>query len=331
LRREVKNVSFKKFSVCFVALIVLSVFAVSQVSSVSSASLSANVDYSTGVAVLSIMGSSWAPNTPVMIFWDTQDSAHQMAQCTPMGGSFSVTVAIPDTPLGLHHIIGVQGANTVTIPFTLCVVSPADDRILNSVIQANNGINTANNGINTANNGINTANTNIMSAINAINNGFVNVNNQITNVQNQLSSVQGKIDNSKATQILAYYEGNYAQDNAGGSGGPYLMAPGTNITADQPVLFTVAYSFWAWDPGQFSTTAGLFQVFTKNISPNAQHGVWEDECNPVNWYGGQTMGSVTFGSKFMVMYLGALNNADLRLYWTITVQGTPGTKVTQNS
>jgi len=311
---------FKRFSLCFIAIIILSAFAFSRVTAGTNATLSATVDYSSGVGVISISGSWWASTPVVNVYWDVQDANHQIAQCTPMGGTIMATVSIPDTPLGLHHVIGVQGTTTVTIPFTLTAVSPADDRLLNQVIQANNGISTANNGINQANSEINQVN----NGINQANTGISQANSAITALQNQVNSlvsiVQGMQNSvqaiSQSDQVLLT---RVTWCNSGDAEGTYQVL---DISASKTVKFCVCYqAIWSVydDYVELSVISGSASIYVHESDASVTTyktneyfaGLAGDRLVIKGW-------NSNFGGGISTVMVG------------VVVEGPPGTTVTVN-
>ena len=108
---------------------------------------------------LNVVGRSWGLGIPVGLYIDSQDNVHQVANVMPAGlgslrgtpsamswmlwciGSFQVTIPLNGISVGPHTLIGVQNVTTlsagaqatplqVTVPFTISLTPPVDDRLL---------------------------------------------------------------------------------------------------------------------------------------------------------------------------------------------------------
>lgn len=126
--------------------------------------------------------------------------------------------------------------------------------------------------------------------------------------------IDNKIDSLNATQILAYYEGSYQW-----STDEPIVLPGTHISADKPVLFTISVSVYSIDGDEYvaiqdpSTPGQEFWVKVWYSTDASQYESLRD--------------TTTFpgtGMKMLVYEFGDY----ISVFWRVMVQGTPGTVVT---
>ena len=277
---------------------------------------------------VTVQGNYWLNNVPVSIYVDVEDASHKVTQTTPFYGNLYASFPIDGIAFGTHTVIAVQGATKAMATFDLCSTSPPDDRLLNPI----NGIaSLLQDGISNQLQTVISVVTNINSAVGSIENkldvggsfyNFVNtwfgnidskisdVGDRVSDVESKLYDIEQKVDGSEATQILAYYDGNYVVTDEVVGTGPVLV-PNTHIYTDKPVLFTVSISV----SGLTGSDLYILQSNSIEISRfSASGGNWQRE-------------SVTFGGDYMSVDV--IPGTDISFFdWHILVQGAPGTVVT---
>jgi len=92
-------------------------------------SLKATVNPGVAPGNYTFSGSSWSYPGQASLYMDAVDPAQLVATATvSTKGIFVVSVMIPATTLGVHHMIAVQGLNQVGVPFTITSTPPTDSR-----------------------------------------------------------------------------------------------------------------------------------------------------------------------------------------------------------
>ncbi len=142
--------------------------------------------------------------------------------------------------------------------------------------------------------------------------------NPLQQILQVLFRIEEKIDDSSATQILAFYEGEYQVNE-----GIYVPIPGTEIEADKPVRFTVSLHL---------VSVELTDRVRIWVPPHGDPQISYMEIRSFDASGGlEQRDTVTFAATLMEVQVAAIDPqsvSGIGIKWKIMVEGSPGTIVT---
>jgi hypothetical protein len=249
-------------------------------------------------------GNGWTPNGVVTFYFDSQNAAHMVTTVkASSAGSFNF-VAIPigsNVALAPHTIIAVQGANMATATYTPSSVSPPDDRLLNPILAIQNSLGA------------------VEGKIDAIEDKLDSGGSFYTFVGSWFTTTNTKIDAiSKAEQLL------FQESRSISSSGlnDYVTSIYTADASSKPAACVYTITYYV----NYANALDYIHVYVDHNNQRPQfpgYIIGHDGAGVFQQTG-------TFAASSMEIWIDTVNPGGL-VWWSVTVEGAPGTVVTHTT